>query len=105
VRQSVYICGIGEDGLTNGWAAGSRRRTVIGLDHQLGPIQKKYRRESMPGCAASIDLSWVQVTTSAEYTKSIKILLVPGRSYECGRKGAHRSSNQPVKTDEHSSFK
>jgi hypothetical protein len=50
----------------------------------------------------SVDLLWVQVTTSTECTKSIKILPVPGRSFEHGRKGAHRSSNQPVKTDEHS---
>jgi hypothetical protein len=49
-----------------------------------------------------VDLLWVQVTTPAECTKSIKILPVPGKSYEHGRKGAHRSSNQPVKTDEHS---
>jgi hypothetical protein len=55
-----------------------------------------------PVMQQSVDLLWVQVTTSAEYTKSIKILHVPGRSYEHGRKGAHRSSNQPVKTDEHS---
>jgi hypothetical protein len=50
----------------------------------------------------SVDLRWVQVTTSAECTKSIKILPVSGRSYEHGRKGAHQSSNQPMKTDEHS---
>jgi hypothetical protein len=48
------------------------------------------------------DLLWVQVTTSAECTKSIKILCVPGRSYERGRKGPHQSSYQPVKTDGHS---
>jgi hypothetical protein len=52
-----------------------------------------------------VDLLWVQVTTSAECIKSIKILPVPGRSYEHGRKGAHRSSNQLVKTDEHSLIK
>jgi hypothetical protein len=52
VRQSFYICGIGEDGLTNGWVCGSLRRTVIGLDHQLGPIQNKYGRKSTPDCAA-----------------------------------------------------
>jgi hypothetical protein len=55
-----------------------------------------------PVVQQGIDLLWVQVTTSAECTKSIKILPVPGRSYKHGRKGAHRSSNQPVKTDEHS---
>jgi hypothetical protein len=49
-----------------------------------------------------VDILWVQVTTSAECTKSIKILPVPGRSYEHSWKGAHRSSNQPVKADEQS---
>jgi hypothetical protein len=38
--------------LQMGGSTGARRRTVIGLDHQLGPIQKKYGRESTPGCAA-----------------------------------------------------
>jgi hypothetical protein len=55
-----------------------------------------------PVMQQGIDLLWVQVTTSAECTKSIKILPVLGRNYKRGRKGAHRSSNQPVKTDEHS---
>jgi hypothetical protein len=55
-----------------------------------------------PVVQQGIDLLWVQVTTSAEYTKSIKILPVSGRNYEHGRKGAHQSSNQPVKTNEHS---
>jgi hypothetical protein len=42
VRQSVYICGIGEDGnYIMGGYAGSWRRTVIGLDLGLGPIQRK----------------------------------------------------------------
>jgi hypothetical protein len=59
-------------------------------------------RKVRPVVQQSVDLLWVQVITSAECTKSIKILAVPGRSYEHGRKGAHRSSNQPVKTDEHS---
>jgi hypothetical protein len=54
-----------------------------------------------PVMQQGIDLLWAQVTTSVECTKSIKILPVPGRSYEHGRKGAHQSSNQPVKTDEH----
>jgi hypothetical protein len=55
-----------------------------------------------PVVQQSVDLLWVQVTTSADCTKSIKILPVPGRSYEHDRKGAHRSFNKPVKTDEHS---
>jgi hypothetical protein len=76
---------------------------VIGMDHQLGPIQKKYGRKRLV-VQQSVDLSWVQVTTSAECTKSIKILPVLERSYERDRKGAYGSSNQPVKTDGHSSF-
>jgi hypothetical protein len=40
--------------LQKGGYAGSRRRTVIGLDHRLGPIQKKYGQESTPGCAARL---------------------------------------------------
>jgi hypothetical protein len=71
----------------NGWA------TYQGsMDEKVRPVMQQ-----------SVDLLWVQVTTSAECTKSIKILPVPRRSYEHGRKGAHRSSNQPVKTDGHSS--
>jgi hypothetical protein len=34
--------------------AGSRRRTVIGLDHQLGPIPRKYGREGTPSRAARL---------------------------------------------------
>jgi hypothetical protein len=51
VRQSVYICGIGRMDLQMGGSTGSWRRTVIGLDHRLGPIQKKYGRERSPGSA------------------------------------------------------
>jgi hypothetical protein len=39
-------------GLQKGGYEGSRRRTVIGSDHRLGPIPRKYGRESMPGRAA-----------------------------------------------------
>jgi hypothetical protein len=37
-----------------GGYARSQRRTVIGLDHRLGPIQKKYGWESTPGFAAKL---------------------------------------------------
>jgi hypothetical protein len=92
--------------LQKGGYARLQRRTVIGLDHKTGPHTKevwtgKIRLVVQQG----FDLLWVQVNASAEYTKSIKILPVPGRSCEHGRKGAHRSSNQPVKADGHSSFK
>jgi hypothetical protein len=40
--------------LQKGGYAGSRRRTVIGLDHRLGPISRKYGWESTPGCAARL---------------------------------------------------
>jgi hypothetical protein len=72
----------------NGWA------TYQGsMDGKVRPVVQQ-----------TIDLLWVQVTTSAECTKSIKILPVLGRSYEHGRKGSYRSSNQPVKTGGHSSL-
>jgi hypothetical protein len=40
--------------LQKGGYAGSWRWTVIGLDHRLGSIQKKYGRKSTPGCAARL---------------------------------------------------
>jgi hypothetical protein len=67
------------------------------------PHQGSVDGKDRPVVQQGFDLLWVQVTTSAECTKSIKILLVPGRSCERGSKGAHRSSNQPVKADGHSS--
>jgi hypothetical protein len=38
--------------LQKGGHARSRRRTVIGSDHRLGHIPRKYGRESMPDRAA-----------------------------------------------------
>jgi hypothetical protein len=40
--------------LQKGGYAGSRRRTVIGLDDQMGPIQRKYGWESTPDRAARL---------------------------------------------------
>jgi hypothetical protein len=89
--------------LQKGGSTGSQRRRVgIGED---GLTKRSMDGKVRPVVQQSVDLSWVQVTTSAECTKSIKILPFLERSYECGRKGAHRSSNEPVKTDGHSSFK
>jgi hypothetical protein len=34
VRQSVYICGIGEDGLTNGWVYGVAKKNSDWLRSQ-----------------------------------------------------------------------
>jgi hypothetical protein len=51
--------------LQKGWYAGSRRRTVIGLDHKTGPIQRKCGRAHNSDVQQGFDLSWVQVTTSA----------------------------------------
>jgi hypothetical protein len=70
----------------------------------LAPYQGSMDRKVRPIVQQGFDLLWVQVTTSVECTKIIKILPITGRSYERGKKGSHRSSNQPVKTDEHSSF-
>jgi hypothetical protein len=40
--------------LQKGGYAGSWRRTMIGSDHRLGPIPRKYGRESTPGRAARL---------------------------------------------------
>jgi hypothetical protein len=55
--------------LQKGGYAGSRRRIVIGLDHQLGPTHKKCGRASYSDVQQGFDLLWVQVTTSAECTE------------------------------------
>jgi hypothetical protein len=105
VCQSVYIRGIGEDGLTNGWVCGVAEKNGDWLGSSTGPHTKiSMDGKVRPVVQQRVDLSWVQVATSAECTKSIKILPVPGRSCERDRKGAHQSSNQPVKTGGHSSF-
>jgi hypothetical protein len=70
VRQSVYICGIGEDGLTKGWVCGVAEKNGDWLGSSTGPHTKR----SMYGkvrlvVQQSVDLSWVQVTTSAECKK------------------------------------
>jgi hypothetical protein len=72
--------------------------------HDWAPYHGSMDGKVCPVVQQGFDLLWVQVTTSVDCTKSIKILPTPGRSYECGRKGAYRSSNQPMKTDGHSSF-
>jgi hypothetical protein len=72
--------------------------------HDWAPYKRSMDRKVRPVVQQGIDLLSVQVTTSTECTKSIKILPVPERSYEHSRKGGHRSSNQPVNTDGHSSF-
>jgi hypothetical protein len=55
--------------LQKGGYAGSQRRTVIGSDHRLGPIPRKYGRKVCPVVQQGVDLLWVQVTTSAECKK------------------------------------
>jgi hypothetical protein len=52
-----------------GGSVGSQRRTVIDLDHQLGPYKRSMDGKVRPVVQQSVDLSWVQVTTSAECTK------------------------------------
>jgi hypothetical protein len=52
-----------------GGSAGSRRRTVIGLDQWLGPTHEKCGWESYSDVQQGFDLLWVQVTTSAECKK------------------------------------
>jgi hypothetical protein len=55
--------------LQKGGYVGSWRRTVIALDHQLGPTHKKCGRACNSDVQQSFDLLWVQVTTSAECKK------------------------------------
>jgi hypothetical protein len=55
--------------LQKGGSVRSRRRTLIGLDHRLGPISRNYGRAHDSDVQQGFDLLWVQVTTSAEYKK------------------------------------
>jgi hypothetical protein len=55
--------------LQMGGSTGSQRRMVIGLDHQLGPYKRSMDGKVRPVVQQSVDLSWVQVTTSAECKK------------------------------------
>jgi hypothetical protein len=55
--------------LQKGGYAGSRRRTVIGLDHRPGPTQRKCGRACNSDVQQGFDLLWVQVTTSVECKK------------------------------------
>jgi hypothetical protein len=49
--------------------ARSREGTVIGSDQRLGPTQRKCGRASNSDVQQSVDLLWVQVTTSVECKK------------------------------------
>jgi hypothetical protein len=52
-----------------GGYARSREGTVIGSDQQLGPTHKKSGRALDSDMQQSLDLLWVQVTTSVECKK------------------------------------
>jgi hypothetical protein len=52
-----------------GGYARSREGTVIGSDQRLGPIPRKCGRAHDSDEQQSVDLLWVQVTTSAECKK------------------------------------
>jgi hypothetical protein len=67
MRQSeVY----GRLDLQKGGSAGSWRRTVIGLDHKIGPHTKEvWTGKICLVVQQGFDLSWVQVTTSTECKK------------------------------------
>jgi hypothetical protein len=55
VRQSVYICGIGEDGLTNGWVYRVAEKNGDWLGSQdWAPHQGSVDRKDSPGCATSL---------------------------------------------------
>jgi hypothetical protein len=73
-----------------GGSAGSQRRMVIGLDHWLGPTQKKCERACNSDVQQGFDLLWVQVTTSTECKK------VSG--YSLFREGAANvAGKEPIK--------
>jgi hypothetical protein len=102
-RQPAWI--VSEVGTTKGWVCRVVEEDSDWLgSHDWAPYKRSMDGKVRPVVQQGIDLLWLQVTTSAECIKSIKILHVPGRSCKRGRKGAHRSSNQPVKADGHSSF-
>jgi hypothetical protein len=52
VCQSVYICGIGEDGLTNGWVCGVTEKNSDWLGSSIGPHTKEVWMSIELGCAA-----------------------------------------------------
>jgi hypothetical protein len=75
------------DGLINGWVCRVAEKNDDWLGSSTGPHTKRSMDGKVhPVVQQSVDLSWVQVTTSAECIKSIRILPVPGRSCERGRK-------------------
>jgi hypothetical protein len=70
VRQTVYICGIGADGLTNGWVCEVAEKNSDWLGSSTGPHTKevwtgKTRLVEQQG----FGLLWVQVTTTLECKK------------------------------------
>jgi hypothetical protein len=70
VRQSVYICGIGENGLTKGWVCGVVEKNSDWLGSQdWAPHQGSVDDASCSVVQQGFDLSWLQVTTSAECMK------------------------------------
>jgi hypothetical protein len=55
MHQSVYICGIGEDGLTNGWVCGVTEKNGDWLGSQdRAPHQGSVDRKDSPGCVARL---------------------------------------------------
>jgi hypothetical protein len=62
--------GIGEDGLTNGWVCGVAEKISDWLGSQdWAPHQGNVDGSARPVVQQGFDLSWVQVTTSAECKK------------------------------------
>jgi hypothetical protein len=55
--------------LQKGGYAGPWRRTMIGLDHRLGPTPRKCGRAHDSDVQQGFYVLWVQVTTSAECKK------------------------------------
>jgi hypothetical protein len=70
VRQSVSICGIGDGWITKGWVYGVAEKNGDCLGSQdWAPHQGSVDDASYSVVQQGFDLSWVQVTTSAECKK------------------------------------
>jgi hypothetical protein len=57
VRQSVYICGIGEDGLTNGWVCGVAEKNSDWLGSSSGPRIKEVWMEKYARLCSKVLIS------------------------------------------------
>jgi hypothetical protein len=57
VHQAVYICGIGEDGLTNGWVYGVMEKNSDWLGSPTGPHTKEVWMEKYARLCSKVLIS------------------------------------------------